>query len=440
MKKLLTILFSVMVWTGVCAQSSWIGDLTCEELRDSLELPSFYCECERASAFVFPLEKSVKGEEWYTASWDDIKQGLSAYWFSSCSVTMEVYAFCLSKVPTFSLTISGNQMCDMDVEKINQKLANLSEREKEMMKDLKPHIRVIPNKKPGQDGECTGQVYCYPYDQGPEGTCERAIEIRQYMTYVCDKEENVYRLPWSTISSKGKAFIRWKQKENKPAEFCFTLSTCDGDTVAQTELSDSLHVFQPDSAMLVNARKAKQDLWLHVKHAEGFTGRFWYYNNPKYTDEPLPAISGNICEGKTLSANLRTYDKDTMFIDTLWVGHDSLTSMEVQFTFTAPVLRYDTVAVQEQELGGFRYKDTKSGITKVLKMEAFGDTILDFKGANICTQRVQLTVKEKVIPVPTELERVEHEGARAYKQLINGQLFIIIDNRRYTLTGQQTTN
>lgn len=398
---------------------------SCEMVRESLELPNHYCPCKEGStSFAFPVETVVKDTVWYTATMDDLLQGISAYWFSNTSVKMEVFAFCFSKVSTFSLTVGANQMCDMDVEKINAKLAAMDEQARLMAKELTPHIRVYPTHK----GD-SGRVYCYPYDQGPESKCDDPLPLRVGMTYVCDKEYNVYRMEWNSIASSGKSFIRWKQKQNKPCEIWLTLDSCSGEEIGRAQLSDSIHVYLPDSARLVNARKAKRSLWLHVSHAKGFTGRVFCYNNPKYTEVALDAVNKKTCYGKSFVQDFRTYTSDTSFVDTIWVNRDTLTTREVTFAFTQPTLEFDTVYVMQSELArGYIYKPANKIFNE------YGDYTVEIKKSGACSRLVQLTIA----PEPTQgIDYVGHSDKRSCKYLRNGQLFILIDDRKFNVLGQE---
>ncbi|MBQ2189877.1 MAG: hypothetical protein II452_03305, partial [Paludibacteraceae bacterium] len=269
MRKQLLGIWLMMVTLSVSAQTipDEYQDWPCDMLRDTLNLPYFYCECrDNSIPFAFPVEMEISDTVWYTATVNDLRQGISAYWFANCSVTMEVYAFCASKKPTFTLTVGANQMRDLDMTRINQKLDEMGETARLQAESLTPHMRVYPN------GNGTGRVYCYPYDQGPHSTCEDPLPLRIGMTYVCDKEENVYRMEWSNIPASGKSFVHWKQKQNKACEIWLTLDSCTGEEIGRANLSDSLHVYIPDSAQLVNARTAHRSLWLHVQHAANMTG------------------------------------------------------------------------------------------------------------------------------------------------------------------------
>lgn len=406
----------------LCAQETNLkrtGSPECEAARIGMEAPYYYCDCHESSrTFAFPLEEEITDTVWYTATVDDLKQGISAYWFSDCSVTMEVYAMCTSKEPTISMTIGKNQMREIDVAKINQKISEMGETAQQLMGALTPHIRVYPNGG-------TGRVFCYPYNQGPSSSCDDPLPLRPAMTYVTNTQTNEYKLAYSSISSKGKAFILWKQEKSSACEIWLTLDSCDGQEIGRAKLTDSLHVYQPDSAALVNARSGHHDIWLHAKHAKNITGRLYYYNNPKYK-EGIKTKKSSACQGKTLKVNMRTYSADTSFIDTLWVARDTLSLMKVQLTFKEPTLEYDTVRVFPTELSrGYRY--TPSGDI----LYTYNDTIVEIVKKNTCTRRIQVTVLD-----PTGIEHSESERPRVYKQLRDGKMWIIVDERKYNALGQ----
>jgi hypothetical protein len=233
-------------------------------------------------------------------------------------------------------------------------------------------------------------------------------------------------MEWSKIPSSGKAFVHWLQKKNQPCEIVLTLDSCTGRQIGYAELSDSLHVYQPDSAELVNARNEKRSLWLQVKHKNGVVGRIHWYNNPKFA-EPLESSEKSVCLGKTITIDLRTYSSDTAFNDTMWVNRDSLVTRQLSYTFTQPKTEYDTIYPTQSQLArGYPY--TPAGVV----FYEYGDTIVDVVKANTCTRRIHVTIKA--------LEGMDYVGAsnrRSCKYMQNGQLFILVDDRKYNVFGQE---
>jgi hypothetical protein len=62
----------------------------------------------------------------------------------------------------------------------------------------------------------------------------------------------------------------------------------------------------------------------------------------------------------------------------------------------------------------------------------YGDTIVDVVKPNTCTKRYQITVMD-----PNPINIIDAGTARPRKQMQNGQLIILMDDRKYNVVGQQ---
>ena len=398
----------------------WSG--SCDSTMKILGLPYHYCMCkEFSNVFSFPLEAEINDTVWYTATLNDLRQGISASWFSSSSVTLDVFAFCSSKTPTYSLTVGPNETQEVDAQKIEDMLSELDKQQQLTIETLTPHIRVYPH------NGGSGRVYCYPYNQGPESTCSDPLPIRAGMHYICENQESSYRLDPEQIPVSGQAFIQWKEKKNAACEIWLTLDSCNGKVIGRAKLSDSLHVYMMDSAQLKKAKAQTRPIWLHTKHAANKTGRIYYHINPFFA-EPAEPVSKSACWGQTIKQNGRSYTADTAFVDTIWVKGDTLRTMELNLAFSMPETEYDTIYLEEDELK-YGYRHTGYNIT----LYAYGDTLLQVaEGTNTCARRVLLSVLQ-----PTGYEIVEDGKIRMRKQIQEGQVCILIDEKRYNVFGQQ---
>lgn len=305
--------------------------------------PYYYDDCwNRSTPFAFPMERVIKDTMWFTATIDDIKQGISASWYSDVSVTMEVYAFCTSKVPSFTLTVGPNQMREMEVEKINKKLEEMGDMAQMMAQTLTPHIRIYPHNK-GQ-----GIVYCYPYDQGPHSTCDTLLPVFVNKTNVCSSVDNVYELIPTRMSSYGRGFIVWKQKKNMPATIYITTDSCNGPEMQRAQLTDSLHVMILDSVTVKAMKKAQKSLYIHVEHPQGYVGRMIYHNT---IIRSAQVIDTTFCQGMRLDLHDTTLVESTVYTkDTLWTNGDTLTWTTYNVTVTPPEMEYDTVNYKASQL------------------------------------------------------------------------------------------
>lgn len=420
MKKILLAIGFLMTAASVPAQE--MSRFMCEQVRVGIKAPYYYCDCHLESDTVhFPMEATVKDTMWFTATISDVRRGLAAYWFSEDSVTMEVYAFCSDKLPVYMTTIGGNRMQEIDADEIQQRMGNVPEELAGQLSAITPHIRIYPQ------GKGSGQVYCFRYNDGPASTCEAPLPMIPAMTMVCAGEkEYCYRLDPDNIPEDGETFFRWKQQYNSACDLSLTLGSCEGEEIGHTVLSDSLHVFFPDASQMLRARELRQPVWVHVSHEAGKAGRFAYYSHRVI--EHAEPIEQSICQGKKLNVNGREYSNDTVFTDTVWVVSDTLRTVENRLSFTAPEMEYDTIRVDRKSLKR-GYRAEEYGIT----FYQYGDTLIERHPKDDCARLIRLSVIS-----PEAIENITDKSRRATKQIQNGNVFILMDDRRYTVLGQPT--
>ena len=339
--------------------------------------PDHYCTCRNTSTpFSYPLQVAVTDTMWFSASVNDLKQGLSAYWFADCSVTFEVYAFCSSKTPTFVMTTGANQMCEMDMTEINARLEEMGEIAELMAQTLTPRIKVYPNGG-------TGSVYCYPYDQGPVSTCSEPLPIIPRMTYVCDQADEVYELKPDKISTTGAGFIRWKQKNNLESTVWLTQGSCNGQEIGRAVMSDSIRVFIPNAQALQAAKIANQSVFVHVSHEAGYVGRIYYHNRIVWN---VQTIDTTLCQGKGLElADTVLYETTTYSNDTLWTGKDTLSLTNYNLQIEVPEVQYDTLRLKANQLP-YNYRN------QMVPENGWGDYDFTIHRGGYCDERVLVHV------------------------------------------------
>ena len=339
--------------------------------------PNHYCDCRQSSnVFAFPLEIQVTDTMWYSSTVDDLKQGMAAYWFSDCSITFEVYAFCASKTPTIVLTVGSNQMREMDVATINRKLDELGDQARIFSDVVTPRVKVYPNGG-------TGTAYCYQYDKGPLSTCAKPLPVIPRMTYVCDQPEEVYELKPARILSSGVSFIRWKQKNNLPGTVWLTQGSCDGPEIGRAVLSDSMRVFVPNATAMKAAKTAGQSVFVHVTHDEGYVGRIYYHNRIVWD---VQTIDTTLCQGVGLELpDTVLYETTTYSNDTLWINADSLARTNYNLTVEIPETQYDTLRLKAKQLP-YNYRN------QMIPKNGWGDYDLTIHRGGRCDEHVLLHV------------------------------------------------
>ena len=349
--------------------------------------PAHYCECrETSQVFSFPLEQQLTDTMWFSSTVNDLKQGLSAYWFANSSITFEVYAFCSSKTPTITMTVGANQMREMDVATINRKLDEMGDMAEMMSQTLTPRIKVYPNGG-------SGTVYCYPFDQGPLSTCEDSLPLIPRMTYVCSDTTEVYELTPSRIAAKGKGFIQWKQKKNFPATLRLTEGSCTGPEIANVTLSDSLRVYVLDSVRMKAAKTAGKSVFVHVTHPAGYVGRIIYRNTLKWDEQ---RIDTTICQGKSLQLTDTVLTQTTVYPnDILWRAGDTLSMTTYHLTVEQPEPQYDTLLLKAAQLPTTYHN-------QYIAKDGWGDYDFTIHQAGRCDERYLVHVQHDYVTQTTE--------------------------------------
>lgn len=382
----------------------------CETKRKRRGYPYYYCYCkEESETFQFPQDRIVSDTMWFDASVDDLKQGLTAYWFADCAVTMEVYAFCVSKTPTISFTVGSNQMREKSVDEINKKLDEMGGLAELMGSVLTPHIRVYPHKKD------SGHVYCYPYNQGPHSTCDSLLPVRTSMTYISSHADDVYELEPKTMPSSGKLFVHWKEKNNQPCTMEIA-RTCDGAAVATASLSDSLRVCFVDSALLRQSKQANQSLFFRFTHQAEHVGRIHFTPNPVIIDSLRDTT---LCMGLYPPHN-----------DTLWLVADTLVRNLHNVSFTLPDTLTDTLRILETALAeGYYYAPAHTTIRDS------GHHVFTLTTPMECTQVIDLYVIANTPNTPTTLHTTHYQETPALFFDPKYGIYIRKEGKRYTLLG-----
>ena len=318
----------------------------CEADRVRLGYPYHYCKChEEAVWFFYGIEAEITDTVWFWAEIDDLRQGISAYWFADCSVTMELYAYCTSKEPTISMTVGGNQMREKDMTEINRKLDEMGDMAQILQNAVTPRLKVYPNKN--SSGVGSGYVYVYPYDEGPNSTCDDPLPVRAGMTYISSSEQDIYRLAPAQIPTSGKMCVQWKQKTNQPCTLNVRQGDCDGPIILTKQFADSTKLLYLDENAMKQHKSAKDTLYFEFNHASDITGRIMFRNNVKMLTD---TIDSTFCQGKYVELLDTILRETTEYPDTVWVTKDTVRIHQYNLHVTLPDTIHDTLRVTSKQL------------------------------------------------------------------------------------------
>ena len=369
----------------------------CLRLQAALQAPYYFCDCrEGGSVFQFPLDEQISDTVWYTATVDEVRKGLTAYWFADCSVTIEVYALCSAKSPTISMTVGKDQMREMDAVYINKKIDEMGTVAGSLISAVEPHIRVYPN------GKGVGHVYVFPYNEGPHSTCATTLPVRPSMTYVSNHTDDVYEWEPDRLPASGSVYVQWKEEKNHPCDVWVTRGSCTGAEVARTTLSDSTKLFFPDKSLIQSAKQAGESLFFHFSHAANKVGRIRFRTNPKF----IPIVTDTtVCQGKglqladTLLAQTAYYNNDTA-----WYRGDTVYINAYNLTVVAPEPQRDTLRVKAAQLP-IIYRNQE-----YIAKGGYGDYDFTIHTPDGCDERYLLCVEHLITHTSLRIDTTLCEG------------------------------
>lgn len=404
MRKLLCIIIA-SISLLVCRAEQTVSQ-SCEELRRENKYPDHYCDCwDQAIPFRLYMDTVLSGTTWFKGSIADLQRGLTAYWFADngTSVSFEVYAWCSSPFPSKTQQIPANRMKEMDVAEINELIKKMGQAGDVLTGAVDPHILVTVK------GDGSGRVLCYPYNEGPHSTCEDALKLINRMIYVRNETEDVYVLPKET--SRSRIGLRWKQEKDSACTLYFTKDSCNGQIVAgPVTLTDSMHIWLPDSAAMAQARN-QYPLYLHATSSANLAGRLTFFTAMK-ADSTL-STDTTLCEGKCLQLGARQFCSDTTIVDTTFLSGDSLVYTHYQVHFNAPKPQSKTISITQKQIdNGYLWMGEHL-------VRGFGKDTVIIEKENECTQIFYLTVNHKT---NTQNEKIDSTLCEGKSIVVNGKV------------------
>ena len=378
MHRLFHILLLFLLAVGV-AQASCLLPKDCAELRECLNAPEYYCDCkENSIAFAYGMDTVLSSTTWYTAKLLDMQQGLTAYWFSTGSVQIDIFPLCVSDTALMSITIPANKAYNVTAEYITSKLETISGAATSALANMDVHIRVIP-----QEG-VSGRVVMTSYNEGYHSTCTNPLPLLYNTAYVLSSPDNVYCLTYT--SAPQEMAVQWIEANSNPVDVALTIGSCTAEAVATAHLTDSAHVWLPSTALLNEAYENRESVYFHF--ATSATGRVWFVSP---LTKVTSAVDTTICQGMTLQLSDTALTQTVVYADTFYVSRtDSLLCTTYNLTVTAPTTQYDTVTTDST---AFPFLYRGQGV-----VNRYGNFTYLIHNEGQCDERVQLTVQRPVKP------------------------------------------
>ena len=284
----------------------------CEMLEALGFVPSYYCECkEKNTAFQLPMDITINGSNWYKCTLGQLKDGMTAYLYSDCDVTLEVYGDCAFSSPDYTHTFEQNQARNMDGDKIVEKVKKkLEEYGMSYSDKMSVYYRISPV------GNGTGRLLCCAYNQGPASTCSDILPLLMSMTFVSSHPNDIFLLTADQLPETDGVRVRWESDTN--CTLRITRGNCNAEALLEVEVTAG-DTYRLPMDLINEVRESADKLYLQFTHPENTVGRIRlskYTPDPPATpDVPTTPTATDQLTHSTTHAQLRMTQNGILYIE-----------------------------------------------------------------------------------------------------------------------------
>ena len=294
-----------------CMPIAWINAQVtpenCSEISAAQGWPSYYCDCKYGYLdFALPLDIEISDSTWFKASLSDLSQGLSAYLYSDCNMSFDVFVACTNEEPKYQKEFTSNQTNSIDGQTIKERLEEYG------YADGTFYICIAPIYGFG------GRLLVNTQDQGFHTSCDNPLYILPGMSLYSTNATDIYALSPNDIPYGEDVIIHWQGEDNTPSQLTITSYSCDGDLVDQLTLDASHPCYTFSAERIDQAWSDDEVFYLQFSH-EPNTAGFVHCLTPEFT---AVYHDTTICQGMgvqmedTLLTETTTYLVDTVFLHT----------------------------------------------------------------------------------------------------------------------------
>lgn len=259
-------------------KASWL----CELQEKTGLVPSYYCECyEENTSFKLPMDITPNASKWYACTLKQLKNGMTAYLYSDCDVTLDIYGSCALSSPSYTYTFAQNQARDVDGDKVVEKMTEkLAEYGMSYDENMSVYFRISPV------GKGTARLLCYAYNEGPASTCSDVLPLLMSMTFVSSHPNDVYQLSADQLPDTNGVSVHWDSDVN--CTLSISRGSCTAATVLEAEVLAG-DTYRLPMELLNEVRESGEDLYLQFGHQKNTVGRLrlgTYTPDPPATPDP----------------------------------------------------------------------------------------------------------------------------------------------------------
>lgn len=259
-------------------KASWL----CELQEKTGLVPSYYCECyEENTSFKLPMDITPNASKWYACTLKQLKNGMTAYLYSDCDVTLDIYGSCALSSPSYTYTFAQNQARDVDGDKVVEKMTEkLAEYGMSYDENMSVYFRISPV------GKGTARLLCYAYNEGPASTCSDILPLLMSMTFVSSHPNDVYQLSADQLPDTNGVSVHWDSDVN--CTLSISRGSCTAAAVLEAEVLAG-DTYRLPMELLNEVRESGEDLYLQFGHKKNTVGRLrlgTYTPDPPATPDP----------------------------------------------------------------------------------------------------------------------------------------------------------
>lgn len=283
------------------------------ELQEKTGLfPSYYCECyEENTSFKLPMDITPNASKWYACTLKQLKNGMTAYLYSDCDVTLDIYGSCALSSPSYTYTFAQNQARDVDGDKVVEKMTEkLAEYGMSYDENMSVYFRISPV------GKGTARLLCCAYNEGPASTCSDVLPLLMSMTFVSSHTNDVYQLSADQLPDTNGVSVHWDSDVN--CTLSISRGSCTAAAVLEAEVLAG-DTYRLPMELLNEVRESGEDLYLQFGHKKNTVGRLrlgTYTPDPPATpDPPTTPTATDQLHNATTHTQLRMTREGVLYIE-----------------------------------------------------------------------------------------------------------------------------
>lgn len=339
---LVAAVLQLMVVAPVAA--SCILPKSCEEIRDCIGAPAYYCDCHAGRSAGYGLDTIISSPLWLKGKFSTFNEGFLAYWFSEDSLLIDAYAFCTSDTSSLSRVIVPDGSMFLSAREVAEKVGGNPN--SSILDNLDVHLHIVPL------GSSGGRITFFSGAVGAHSYCENPLLLVPRANYIFKDEKTVYRLNVKKRPSRS-TVMRYRNDfdMSERVEMTINYGSCDGEVVARHVFTDSIKPYFLPLDVLMRAYEESLPLYVNfTKPASKYAANIYYRDYYKFVEK---TVDTTLCIGKGLQLADTLLTQATQYIDTAFATNrfttDTIFVTTYNLTMTDVEEKHTTVKIKGRQ-------------------------------------------------------------------------------------------